>query len=65
MVRRDHIEEADDPSVAEEEVLNFAPMKSIAIADEIATAILFFASDDASFVTGSTLQIQGGSMAGC
>jgi len=65
MVRRDHIEETDDPSVAGEEVLNFAPMKRIAIADEIATAILYFASDDASFVTGSTLQIQGGSMAGC
>ena len=64
MVRRDYIEQADDPAAAEEEVLNFAPMKRMATVDEIATAILYLASDDAGFVTGSALQIEGGSTAG-
>jgi len=64
MVRRDYIEQADDPAAAEQEVLNFAPMKRMATVDEIATAILYLASDDAGFVTGSALQIEGGSTAG-
>ena len=64
MVRRDYIEQADDPAAAEQEVLNFAPMKRMATVDEIATAILYLASDNAGFVTGSALQVDGGSTAG-
>ena len=64
MVRRDYIEQADDPAAAEKEVLNFAPMQRMATVDEIATAILYLASNDAGFITGSALQIEGGSTAG-
>ena len=64
MVRRDYIEQADDPAAAEKEVLNFAPMQRMATVNEIATAILYLASNDAGFITGSALQIEGGSTAG-
>ena len=64
MVRRDYIERADDPAAMEQEVVNYAPLKRIATPGEIATAILYLASDDAHFITGSALQIEGGSTAG-
>jgi len=64
MVRRDLIEQADDPVAAEREFAEYAPMKRIATPDEIATAILYLASDDARFVTGAAFQIDGGSTAG-
>lgn len=37
------------------------PMKRAATADEIARGILFLASDDASFMTGTALSVDGGS----
>lgn len=64
MVRRDSIEQANDPAAAEQAVINYAPLKRIATPGEIATAILYLASDDARFVTGAALQIDGGSTAG-
>ena len=36
------------------------PMKRMATADELAAAICFFLSDDASFITGQTLIVDGG-----
>jgi 3-oxoacyl-[acyl-carrier protein] reductase len=36
------------------------PMKRYAEADEIASAVVFFASDDSSFVNGHTLHVDGG-----
>lgn len=36
------------------------PMGRIALADEIAQAILFLASDEASFITGTALAVDGG-----
>ena len=36
------------------------PMKRWGLASEIATAALFFASDDSSFVTGVALPVDGG-----
>ena len=36
------------------------PMKRLALPHEIAAGIAYLASDDASFVTGSTLFIDGG-----
>jgi NAD(P)-dependent dehydrogenase (short-subunit alcohol dehydrogenase family) len=64
MVRRDGIEQADDPAAAEQAVINYAPLKRIATPREIATAIVYLASDDARFVTGAAFQIDGGSTAG-
>ena len=39
-------------------------MKRMATAEEIAKSILYLASDDAGFITGSALAIDGGSTAG-
>jgi len=39
------------------------PMKRAATADEVARGILFLASDEASFMTGSALSVDGGSTA--
>ncbi len=64
MVRRDYIEKGDDPSVLEQEVMDYAPLKRMATPDEIAQAILYLASHEARFATGTTLQIDGGSTAG-
>lgn len=64
MVRRDGIERADDPAAAERAIASYAPLKRIATPGEIATAIVYLASDDARFVTGAAFQIDGGSTAG-
>lgn len=44
--------------------LSMVPMKRIAAADEIAAAVCFFMSQDASFVTGQTLFVDGGASLG-
>jgi NAD(P)-dependent dehydrogenase (short-subunit alcohol dehydrogenase family) len=64
MVRRDGIELANDPAAEEQALIDYAPLKRIATPAEIASAILYLASDDARFVTGATLQIDGGTTAG-
>lgn len=64
MVRRDGIEQADDPVAAEQAVIDYAPLKTLGKPSEIASAILYLASEDARFITGSALQIDGGSTAG-
>jgi NAD(P)-dependent dehydrogenase (short-subunit alcohol dehydrogenase family) len=64
MVRRDGIEQADDPAAAERAVINYTPLKRMATPGEIATAIVYLASDEARFVTGAAFQIDGGSTAG-
>jgi NAD(P)-dependent dehydrogenase (short-subunit alcohol dehydrogenase family) len=64
MVRRDYIERADDPAALEEELIDYAPLKRMATPAEIAQAVLYLASDGAKFVTGATLQIDGGTTAG-
>lgn len=64
MVRRDGIERAEDPAAAERALAERAPLRRIGRPDEIATAILYLASEDARFVTGAALQIDGGTTAG-
>jgi NAD(P)-dependent dehydrogenase (short-subunit alcohol dehydrogenase family) len=64
MVRRDGIEQAGDPVAEEQALINTAPLKRIATPGEIATAIVYLASDNARFVTGAAFQIDGGTTAG-
>ena len=64
MVRRDGIEKSHDPLAAEQKVVDYAPMKRMCTPQEIAMAIVYLASDEARFVTGSALAIDGGSSAG-
>jgi len=64
MVRRDNIAKSENPAATEERLKNFAPMKRMATPEEIAKVILFLASDQAGFITGAALQIDGGTTAG-
>jgi NAD(P)-dependent dehydrogenase (short-subunit alcohol dehydrogenase family) len=64
MVRRDYIDACADPAEVEQALVDYAPLRRIATAGEIARAILYLASDDARFVTGAALQIDGGTTAG-
>ena len=63
MVRRDWIDRTDDPAATLRKVEEYAPMNRIGKPDEIAAAILYLASDQAGFVTGAALSIDGGSTA--
>ena len=64
MVRRDWIDKTDDPAATlRDKVEAFAPMGRIGKPEEIAGAILYLASDQAGFVTGAALSIDGGSTA--
>ena len=64
MIRRDHIEIKDDPAAAEERMTNYAPIKRLGLPADIAEGVLYLTSDRASFVTGSSLSIDGGTTAG-
>ena len=64
MVRRDVIEASADPGATEAALAASAPLNRIASPEEIATAILYLASDAARFMTGAALQIDGGTTAG-
>ena len=64
MVRRDYLAKAANPELAEQEANAYAPMQRMAQPEEVANAILFIASDEAGYMTGSTIQIDGGSTAG-
>ncbi len=44
-------------------IVDLHPMKRLGKADEIATGFIFLASDDSSFVSGTTLEIDGGYLA--
>ena len=57
-------EAAADRAALERAVVDYAPLKRIAGADEIAEVIVYLASEDARFVTGATWQIDGGTTAG-
>ena len=64
MVRRDWIDQTDDPAATlRNKVDGYAPMNRIGKPEEIAAAILYLASDQAGFVTGSELAIDGGGIA--
>lgn len=57
---RASMQAADDPEAAYREVLSRNVCGRIATPDEVARGILYLMSDEAAFVTGSTLTIDGG-----
>ena len=54
------IESAEDPEAAEREMLAIHPLGRIAEPIDIANVVAFLASDEARFVTGATLLVDGG-----
>ncbi|MHB8513310.1 MAG: SDR family NAD(P)-dependent oxidoreductase [Actinomycetota bacterium] len=58
------LEQADDPSSAHAALVARQPAGRLGTPDEIAKAALYLASDDAEFITGSALVIDGGLTAG-
>jgi NAD(P)-dependent dehydrogenase (short-subunit alcohol dehydrogenase family) len=57
-------EALSDPKAYRASLVRYAPMRRMARPEEIARAILFLASSDASFVTGTALMVDGGVTAG-
>lgn len=55
-----HIESSEDPKKTYQELANLHPMGRLGKPEEIAYGILFLASDESSFMTGSSLVMDGG-----
>jgi NAD(P)-dependent dehydrogenase (short-subunit alcohol dehydrogenase family) len=53
-----------DPDAYWQKMIDYAPLKRIASAEEIAHAVMYLASDNAGFITGTSLAIDGGTTAG-
>jgi len=51
-------------SEAEQRFLSLVPMKRFGKPDELAAALAFFLSEDAGFITGQTLFVDGGASVG-
>ena len=54
------LDEVEDPEATTAEVLKFEPLGRIGVPRDVANAILFLASDEASYITGTTLFVDGG-----
>jgi NAD(P)-dependent dehydrogenase (short-subunit alcohol dehydrogenase family) len=58
------LDDAPDPAAARASLVARQPMGRLGAPQEIARAVLYLASDDAAFVTGTVLTIDGGLTAG-
>jgi NAD(P)-dependent dehydrogenase (short-subunit alcohol dehydrogenase family) len=54
----------DDPGIARQAAVDLHPLGRLGTSDDIAAACVYLASDDASWVTGTTLTVDGGVTAG-
>jgi NAD(P)-dependent dehydrogenase (short-subunit alcohol dehydrogenase family) len=54
---------SDDPRSLREEYARWSPLQRLAEPDEIANCVVFLASDEASYVTGSSFVVDGGALA--
>lgn len=53
----------NENSEVKQAIVNMHPMKRFGTSDEIAKGFIFLASDDATFITGTALEIDGGFLA--
>jgi NAD(P)-dependent dehydrogenase (short-subunit alcohol dehydrogenase family) len=54
------LDQADDPAAARQALVARQPMGRLGTPEEVAAAALYLASDDAAFITGTGLVIDGG-----
>lgn len=57
---REAVERADDPAEARKHLEQIRPLNRLGTPQEIASAILYLASDDAAYATGSIFSMDGG-----
>ena len=53
-------DEAPDPAAMREAMQNYNPVPGIPTAEDVAAAVAFLASDEARWITGHTLPVDGG-----
>lgn len=58
-----YLKGAEDPEALEKIYAGMQPLNRIATVDEVANAVLFLASDEASFMTGHQMYVDGGVLA--
>jgi dihydroanticapsin dehydrogenase len=52
-----------EPEVALAGIISQHPMGRLATPDDVANAVIYFASDESSYVTGTVLPVDGGAAA--
>jgi NAD(P)-dependent dehydrogenase (short-subunit alcohol dehydrogenase family) len=54
----------ENRGLSEEQMVSYVPIGRIGKPEDVAEAVLFLCSDKASYITGATLQVDGGMSAG-
>ena len=57
------IQDAPDPEKARQTLIRQVPLKRIGTTDDVAKMIVYLASDESTFVTGTEMVIDGGVVA--